>query len=198
MILLIIKKYKGLYADVIKNKVIDPASYMEFYTYCIINENYTLKKNKLVQCNFQIKDGLPLSHARPGPDIEIYLNTVAFICECSIRSGKKQFDDEHESVSRHYEVFKQEKHSKYKYLFGLFVSQKIHIKMKMWFFELFNEISVIPIDLEDFIVLMSKLVNVELDEYEKVMLGLLNLRNVSKNQKEWADNIYNYINNLDN
>ena len=191
------KKYSTFFKEVLNYEVLDPASYFEFYSYNLLLENKKIKKTSKITPNFKIESGKPISHAVSGkPDIEVLMRKVAFIIECSLKTGKRQFDDEHESTSRHYEEFKNKNLGKFDLIFGFFVSSEISYDIKKWFFKLFSEIKIIPVSLSDFINLMVYLHDKDIDDYEKCLVDLINIFKESKNQNHWFENISNHINSL--
>jgi len=187
-------KYLALYDQVYTNKVIDQSSYYEFYTYSLFSEVECIKKYGKIIPNFKIKNNKPISHAIPGvADIEIFLNEVSFIVECTVKLGIAQFDDEHESVSRHYEDFNKKNIKKYKSIFGLFVCQKLSDDLRDWLYEYFEEVKVIPLTSDLLIKFTSKIKSKKIEDIEILFNQLINLKTKSKSSKEWIDNIKNYI-----
>lgn len=189
MILKLIKKYESLFEKIKNNEVIDPSSYFEYYLFKLISENQELLKIGKVKNNFKIKDNLPISHAPPGPDIEVYCKNIAYICEGTLKSGIKQFDDEHESVSRHYDEFKSKNGEQYSQIFCFFISFTISEDIIDWFFSLYPNIKILPITTEDFIYLMCKTYNYSITDYENIIKALFILYDACGNGKEYLENI---------
>ena len=189
----VIEKYNALYKKVLKNEVIDPSSYFEYYTYLLLMENEALQNEGLIKSNQKIVDSKPISHAPKGPDIEVFGVNVAFICECSLKSGSMQFDDEHESISRHYKNFREENESNYRDILCFFISPKISFEISEWFYCLRNEVKIIPVELDTFNLLMSKLSNSNIDTYENQILNLSSIVFSIDKHQDWVKKINKFV-----
>lgn len=185
----VIKKYNDLFKKVLKNEVIDPSSYFEYYTYLLLMENKALQNGGFIKSNQKIVDSKPISHAPAGPDIEVFGVNIAFICECSLKSGSMQFDDEHESVSRHYEKFFEENKSNYRDIVCFFIAPKISFEISEWFYCLRNEVKIIPIELDSFTSLMAKLSISNIDTYESQILDLASIVFSIDKHQDWVEKI---------
>lgn len=189
----LINDYELLFEKVLKNRVIDPAAYMELYAYKLLEENLNLKRGNCIKTNLKLINNQPISHASPGPDIEVFLKKAAFICELSLKSGARQFDDEHESVSRHFEEFKNNNKNKYSIIWGIFVAPTISPEISEWFYSFFGDIKVIPLSLKYFIILMDKISKKDIEEYECIIESIMELKKVSKDRNDWLNKIEKYI-----
>ena len=191
--MLLTNKYNELYSKVLKNEVIDSSSYFEFYTFQLLKENFHLSSAGKIKSNQKFENGLPVSHAPAGPDIEVFGSKIAYICECSLKLGAKQFDDEHESVSRHYEEFKRQHGDQYDQILCFFIVPKVSNEISEWYFSLFSEMKIVPFNLVTFTTFMCNLSKVEISEYENRLFALLQELNDARNRKDWQEKIIQFV-----
>lgn len=187
---------RNAYVSIREKTCFDAPTLMEYNTWRamkIIDGGY-------ITGNYQTDDyGNPVYTALGNrPDIECEYKDFNLIVEVTLQSGKTQFQNETDSVSRHFGEYK-EKHPKE--LFCLFIAPKISESCIAYFYGC-NQINIayyggyariIPLTLDQFELMVGRSAKcrreVVSSDIHALLTDIINFLPCSKDEKEWATHI---------